>query len=150
MDDTQKTEGTMPTDLIRLSKQFTGKFIKERKMGGGRTESYVPHSSVSERLLQVVGPYDWDFDIIKSEDVPVAVKGQLTVTLDGKEVTVSGAGTPQNTGESVGEQIKKMESDAFKRAASKVGVALHLWSQENYFLDVVLSKEHGVVLTELS
>ena len=39
------------------------------------------------------------------------------VTLDGKEVAVSGAGTPQNTGESVGEQIKKMESDAFKRAA---------------------------------
>ena len=66
-----------------------------------------------------------------------------------KRLQFLGAGTPQNTGESVGEQIKKMESDAFKRAASKVGVALHLWSQENYFLDTALSKEHNVKLTEL-
>ena len=137
------------TQLARLSKVWQGKYVKSREMGGGRKESYVPHSSVSERLLQVCGPYDWDFDVIYSENVPVAVKGKLTVDVDGKTVTVAGSGTPQNTSESVGEQIKKMESDAFKRAASKVGVALHLWSQDNYFLDKVLSKELGVDLKEL-
>lgn len=136
------------TQLARLSKTWSGKYVKTRDMGG-RQESYVPHSSVSERLLQVCGPYDWDFELIYSENVPVAVKGKLTITVDGKEVTVAGSGTPQNTKESVGEQIKKMESDAFKRAASKVGVALHLWSQDNYFLDKVLSKELGVDLKEL-
>ena len=136
------------TQLARLSKTWSGKYVKTRDMGG-RQESYVPHSSVSERLLQVCGPYDWDFELIYSENIPVAVKGKLTITVDGKEVTVAGSGTPQNIKESVGEQIKKMESDAFKRAASKVGVALHLWSQDNYFLDKVLSKELGVDLKEL-
>lgn len=136
------------TQLARLSKVWSGKFVKSRKVGG-REEAYVPHSLVAERLLQVCGPYDWDFDVIYSENIPVAVKGKLTVTIDDKEVTVVGAGTPQNNSESVGEQIKKMESDAFKRAASKVGVALHLWSQEGYFLDKVLSKELNVDLAEL-
>lgn len=137
------------TQLARLSRQFTGKFVKERKVGQSRTESYVPHSTVAERLLQVLGPYDWDFELVYSENKPVAAKGKLTVTIDGKTITVAGAGTPQNTSEDIGEQIKKMESDAFKRAASKLGVALHLWSQENYFLDKVLSKELNVDLKEL-
>jgi len=141
-------EKNQRTQLARLSKVWSGKFVKSRKVGN-REEAYVPHSLVAERLLQVCGPYDWDFDVIYSENIPVAVKGKLTVTIDDKEVTVVGAGTPQNVNESVGEQIKKMESDAFKRAASKVGVALHLWSQEGYFLDKVLSKELNVDLAEL-
>ena len=142
-------ENKARTQLARLSRVWSGKFIKTRSMGGGREESYVPHSSVIERLLQVCGPYDWDFDVIYSENVPVSIKGKLTVTIDGKTVTVTGAGTGQNKNEDIGEQIKKMESDAFKRAAMKLGLALHLWSQDDYFLDTQLSKELGTDLKEL-
>ena len=42
-----------------------------------------------------------------------------------------------------------MESDALKRAASKVGVGLHLWAQKQYFLSAQLATEHSVALEEV-
>ena len=139
---------TKVTSLLRLAKQFPPQLVSTLKKGN-REEDYINHSVIAQRLLQVVGPYDWDFDVIYQGDNPIAVKGTLTVDVDGKQVSIAGAGTPQNNKEDIGEQIKKMESDAFKRAASKVGVALHLWSQENYFLDTALSKQYNVDLKEL-
>jgi len=47
-------------------------------------------------------------------------------------------------------KIKKMESDAFKRAAAKLGVGLHLWAQDQYFLDVQLAKDLNIDLKEIS
>ena len=49
-----------------------------------------------------------------------------------------------------GEKLKKMESDAFKRCASKLGVGLHLWAQEQYFLDVQLAKDLNEDLKDIS
>jgi len=132
-----------PIDLMKLAKKFPDKFIEKKKMGN-REEDYINHAVIAQRLLSIVGAYNWDFDVICSENKPVSVKGILTVTVDGNEVSVAGAGTPQNTSEPIGEQIKKMESDAFKRAASKLGLGLQLWAQDNYFLDVQLSKEYNI------
>jgi len=42
-----------------------------------------------------------------------------------------------------------MESDAFKRAASKLALGLQLWAQDNYFLDVQLSKEYNIDMKEI-
>ena len=80
----------------------------------------------------------------------VAVHGKLTVELDGKTVTVSGAGTETYSKDSTGEKIKKMESDAFKRAASRLGCGLHLWAQDQYFLDIQLAKDLNLDLKEVS
>lgn len=139
----------IPLQLMRMAKPFTGKLVRTINKGN-RSESYVNHAVVAQRLLMVVGPYDWDFEIIMAGEMPVAVKGQLTVTVDGKEVTVSGTGTPQNQKEHAGEQIKKMESDSFKRACAKLGLGLHLWAGDDYFLDTMLSKVHNVELSEIS
>ena len=125
--------------LASLVKRFPTEFIKQVNKGS-RTEDYIPFPTIAQRLLEVCGAYDWDFEIIYSENVAVAVKGNLRVKIDNKVVCVSGAGTPQNTKESVGEQIKKMESDAFKRAARNLGLGLHLWTGENpYWLESVLT-----------
>ena len=74
----------------------------------------------------------------------------VTKTVDGKEVSVAGIGTDQNNkGKDDGDIIKEMESDALKRAASKVGVGLHLWAQKQYFLSAQLATEHSVALEEV-
>lgn len=147
MKETQMSESK--TQLLRLAKRFPSQLIKTIKKGN-REEDYINHSVIAQRLLQVLGPYSWDWEIVYEEGKVVALHGRLTVTVDGKEVTVSGAGTETYSNDSTGEKIKKMESDAFKRAAAKLGSGLHLWSQEQYFLDVQLAKDLGINLEEIS
>ena len=143
------SEKSKVTSLLRLAKQFPPQLVYTIKKGN-REEDYINHSVIAQRLLQVVGPYDWDFEIIYKGDEPIACKGTLTVDIDGKEVSIAGAGTPQNKSEDIGEQIKKMESDAFKRAASKVGAGLHLWAQDQYFLFANLLNEMGLSKDEVN
>ena len=143
------SEKSKVTSLLRLAKQFPPQLVSTIKKGN-REEDYINHSVIAQRLLQVVGPYDWDFEIIYKGEEPIACKGTLTVDIDSKEVSIAGAGTPQNKSEDIGEQIKKMESDAFKRAASKIGAGLHLWAQDQYFLFANLLNEMGLSKDEVN
>ena len=122
-----------PMQLIRLARKFPDKLVSQIKKGT-HTEDYVNHSVVAQRILQVCGPFNWDTEVIYSENIPCAVKGTITVSVDGQPVKVTGIGTDQNNNKDIGDQIKEMESDALKRAASRLGVGLHLWAQEQYFL----------------
>jgi hypothetical protein len=138
-----------PLQLIRLAKKFPEKLISQIKKGT-HTEDYINHSVITQRLLQVCGPFDWDVEVIYSAEKPVAVKGTLTATIDGKEVTVAGIGTDQNNkGKDDGDIIKEMESDALKRAAKNIGVGLHLWAQQQYFLSTQLAEDHDVNLGDV-
>ena len=138
-----------PLQLIRLAKKFPEKLISQIKKGT-HTEDYINHSVITQRLLQVCGPFDWDVEVIYSAEKPVAVKCTLTATIDGKEVTVAGIGTDQNNkGKDDGDIIKEMESDALKRAAKNIGVGLHLWAQQQYFLSTQLAEDHDVNLGDV-
>ena len=137
------------TQILRLAKKFPSQLIKTIKKGN-REEDYINHAVINQRLLQVLGASGWDFEPIFEEGKIVAVHGRLTCTVDGKEVTVSGVGTETFSGDATGEKLKKMESDAFKRCASKLGVGLHLWAQDQYFLDVQLAKDLGEDLQEIA
>tara|TARA_B100000287_G_scaffold123043_1_gene114989 strand:- start:7356 stop:7793 length:438 start_codon:yes stop_codon:yes gene_type:complete len=144
------SEIATPTQLIRLAKKFPDKLVSQIDKGTHK-EDYVNHAVIAQRLLQVVGPYSWHCKTLESEGVVVAMKGQLTLEVDGKLIKVEGTGTDQgNKNKTIGEKIKEMESDAFKRAASKVGVGLHLWAQDQYFLNQQLSKDYGIDLNEVS
>lgn len=137
------------TQILRLAKRFPDKLIRTIKKGN-HSEDYINHAVITQRLLQVCGAYGWDWEVVYEEGKVVAVHGRITVTVDGKEVTVSGAGTETFSGDSTGEKIKKMESDAFKRAAAKLGIGLHLWAQDQYFLDLQLAKDLNIDLAEIS
>ena len=50
------------TSLLRLAKQFPPQLVSTIKKGN-REEDYINHSVIAQRLLQVVGPYDWDFTV---------------------------------------------------------------------------------------
>jgi len=137
------------SQILRLAKKFPSQLIKTIKKGNHQ-EDYINHAVIAQRLLQVLGAYSWSWEVVYEEGKVVCVRGTLTTTVDGKEVSVSGAGTETFSGDSTGEKIKKMESDAFKRAASRLGVGLHLWAQQQYFLDVQLAKDLNIDLKDIS
>lgn len=143
--------------LAEVAKPFPPKFVHTNPSGGG---SYVSHDVVTQRLLQVLGPFDFHVvQVIRGYvpeikpnpngsskrakegapalgDAVVGVIGALTVTIDGTTVTVQDVGdceAPHNWPHD-GARMKDAVSDAIKRCAMRLGCGLHLWSQEEYYL----------------
>lgn len=135
--------------LTRLAQKFNPKLIHENPSGAGRGD-YVSHSAVTEKLLAVVGPFSYEINQVlrgrvkgKDElgDVIVGCTARLTVTIDGQTVVIEEVGDcerPDNWPND-GARLKDASSDAFKRCAMRLGVGLHLWSQNEFFLHHVLS-----------
>lgn len=151
------------SDLARLAKPFPARFIKANPSGGG---SYVKHSVITEKLLAVVGPFDFELvQIIRGhvegitpnpdgksnraktgaptlDDAIVGVVARLTVTVDGRYTHIEEAGDcedPHNWPHD-GARLKDAMSDALKRCAMRLGVTLHLYSQEQFTLHDQLVK----------
>lgn len=149
--------------LTMLLFPFPAKVIKKNPSGGGE---YVKHSTVEQRLLDVLGPVDFRLVEIVRGDVPeiapnpkgtsdrakkgapalsgavVGVVARMVAEIDGRTVTVEEAGdceAPHNWSHD-GARMKDAMSDAYKRCAMRLGVALHLWSQEHFYLSEKLIK----------
>ena len=142
-------ENQKPLQLMQLARVFPSKLISKLKKKT-HEEDYINHSVITQRILQVCGPFDWDTEVIFSDGRPVAIKGTMKVNVDGRQVSVSGIGTDQNNaGKDDGDIIKEMESDALKRAAMKIGAGLHLWAQDQYFLFAQLLKVHEMTAEDV-
>jgi hypothetical protein len=143
------------TQLQQLSEPFRGSLVKQAPQG--KHGSYVAHSTVTERLLSIVGPYSLHVEQLirgyapevkgknqtwmQRTDAVVGVVATLTVTIDGREVSVSEVGTEdQPAMHTDAENAKNALSDAMKRCAMRLGLGLHLWSQNDYFLEAQLKK----------
>lgn len=75
----------------------------------------------------------------------VGVVCRLSVEVDGRRVSVEEAGDcedPHNWPHD-GARLKDAMSDAFKRCAMRLGLGLHLWSEDSYFLYERLKEEEG-------
>lgn len=155
--------GKLKNDAVmkELAKPFPKKYIQENPSGGG---SYVTHSIVKQRLIQVLGqPPCFELvqivrgDVAEKEptkkgqprphltNVVVGVVARLTVTINGKTIIEEDAGDcedPHNWPHD-GARMKDAMSDAYKRCAANLGLGLHLWSKQpgDYFLYDVLSRE---------
>lgn len=142
------------TQLRELATPFKGRLIKSAPRG--KFGSYVSHSTVNERALSVVGPHSFEIievirgwadavtinrDTVTERTFPAreAVVGclaRLTVRIDGETVSVVEAGDVEGAaGQEDGANLKEASSDAYKRCWMRLGLGLHLWSQEDYFLD---------------
>jgi len=130
----------MSDQLYELSRPFPDSLVKQKP--GKFAASYVEHSVVSQRLLEVVGPHDFAIDrIVTSPDgVVQGCTATLTVEIDGRRVSVTEVGDVERPGDNNGSNLKNASSDALKRCAMRLGIGLHLWSQENYYLDKALAK----------
>jgi len=128
--------------LHELSRPFPPHLVKAPPKG--KFGSYVPHSTVTERLLSIVGPFDMRIvEIVKGDSSIEGCVLECTFTIDGKTVTVQEIGDveqPDNWN-TEGARLKDAVSDGVKRCAMRIGLGLHLWSQDSYFLDKQLDKE---------
>ena len=130
--------------LYELSRQFPDEWIKPAPKG--KFGNYIPHSVITQRLLEVCGPFNWEVvELIRQENSGKVVGcfGKLTTLIDGKSVTITSIGDVEHDQGSDGMNAKHAESDAFKRCAMKVGLGLHLWAGEEYYVDKKLSEAEG-------
>jgi hypothetical protein len=127
--------------LYELSRPFPESLVKQKP--GKFAASYVEHSVISQRLLEVVGPYDFCIDriVTNPDGVVVGCTATLTVEIDGRRVSITEVGDVERPGDNNGSALKAAASDAIKRCAMRLGVGLSLWSQENYYLDKALAKQ---------
>jgi hypothetical protein len=147
--------GEEVSQLAELARKFPDQFV-EQKDG----QDYVAHSVINQRLLSVVGPFDFQLVEVLRSDVPevkpdptarsrraqrgtpelrgVVTGGvwRLTCDVDGRRTQVEEVGdTDPHNWPTDGARLKDAASDALKRAAMRLGLGLSLWAQELYFLD---------------
>ena len=152
------------TQLAELARPFPDKYIHSNPSGGG---SYVKHHVVVQRLLSIVGPYDFQLvEVVRGDvagidpdpkgsskraregrpvllDAVVGAVCRLTVVIDGKQCVIEDVGDcedPHNWPHD-GARLKDAMSDAIKRCAARVGLGLHLWSQNEYWLHGFFERE---------
>lgn len=148
----------MSSQLAKLAVPFPKSLVHSNPSGRG---SYVGHDVVTQKLLMVLGPYDVELvqiirgDVAGIEPDPKgtserAKKGapaltgvvcgvvmRLSVVCDGIPWHVEETGDcedPHNWRHD-GARMKDAMSDAIKRCAMRMGVALHVWAQDEFILD---------------
>lgn len=133
----------MTEQLRKLAKPFPE--VLQKAAPGGFGGTYVPWSIKVEKLLATVGPFSWEVvEYIHDPDGTLTgITGRLTVTVDGQQVTVDGCGDVERPEilANNGTRAKHAESDAIGRAASKLGLGLHLWSGEWFRLYAALGRD---------
>jgi hypothetical protein len=136
----------MSEQLYELSRPFPQSLVKQKP--GKFAASYVEHSVVVQRLLEVTGPFTFRVDeLIRDADgVVCGCLASLEVVIDGTPVVIREVGDVEHpqTG-NAGGNAKAAASDAMKRCAARLGVGLHLWSGENYYLNTALEKRRANV-----
>ena len=113
-----------------LNKPFDPNQIKQRPGSHGRTLSYVDVAAVIARLNGVFD-HDWSFEVERHEihEGEVIVLGKLSaggvtkMAFGGSSVTIDKQGQVV----SIADDLKASASDCLKKAASLLGIGLHLY-----------------------
>jgi len=81
--------------------------------------------------------------VTNPDGVVVGCTATLSCEIDGKRVSITEVGDVERPGDNNGSSLKSASSDALKRCAMRLGLGLHLWSQENYYLSSSLEKRRA-------
>jgi len=116
-------------DKQLLARPFAAETIRQRPGANRTIVDYIPAGDVIARVIQATdNEFGWTVDSVELIEQNGAaywlVRGTLTVPDLGSR---DGIGTDAAT--SV-DSVKAAETDAFKRAAVKFGVALHLYTED--------------------
>jgi hypothetical protein len=132
------------SQLSEIARPFPASLIKSKP--GKFAASYVEHSVVVQRLLECVGPFTFRVDeLIRDADgVVCGCLATLEVVIDGTPVVIREVGDVEHPSSgNAGGNAKAAASDAIKRCAARLGLGLHLWAQDNYYLDKALAKREA-------
>lgn len=132
------------TQLYQLSRPFPPELIS-KKPGAKFAADYVNHAIVTARLLEICGPFNWSVPrvITNPDGIVSGCFGRLEVTVDGERVVIEEVGDVERPSGNAASDLKAASSDAFKRATMRLGLGLHLWAGEGYFLDRALEKREA-------
>jgi hypothetical protein len=122
----------------RLAAPFDVTF---RDLRGGVELEYITGEQATTRLNETLGFLNWSFKIVEhgihAEADECWALGELTVTIDGRTVTRQQFGSQKvkrsrssGTPLDIGFDLKGAATDALKKCASLIGVALYLWKKE--------------------
>jgi hypothetical protein len=125
----------MQSQLRDLVRRIPAGYIKTKP--GGFQADYVSHADIQQVLLAKLGPCSQEVKelIYNAEGQVQGCILRMSYQIDGETVVIEEAGDVERPGANNGANAKNAVSDAVKRCAMRVGVGLHLWSQENYVLD---------------
>lgn len=122
----------------RLAAPFDVTF---RDLRGGVELEYITGEQATTRLNETLGFLNWSFRIVEhgiyAEADECWALGELTVTIDERTVSRQQFGSQKikrsrssGTPLDIGFDLKGAATDALKKCASLVGVALYLWKKE--------------------
>lgn len=126
----------MPSTYEQLAEPFPPE-VERTLNKSGRNLTYIPISEVIARLNRVLGVANWSsetVDVRRDHLDPdwVIAHVRITAVVDGQTVVRDGVGgqqvkrTKQGGIVDLGDEFKGAESDAFKKAAQKLGIGLYL------------------------
>lgn len=144
------------SQLAELAKPIPPKYVTKSDKGLDAAD----HTVITQ-LLHLRAP-GWSFEIkeVLRSEVPEKIGksstwaggyfvtgciGRLSCEIDGTAVVIEESGGVENAGmkDGDGERLKHAASDALKRCAMRIGLGLHIWAQQAYFLDRALEKTEG-------
>ena len=111
-----------------------------RDLRGGVELTYITGEQATTRLNETLGFLNWSFRILEhgihAEADECWVLGEITVTIDGVTTTKQQFGSQKvkrsrssGTPLDIGFDLKGAATDALKKCASLIGVALYLWKK---------------------
>ena len=132
-----------------LSRPFPKKLIKKLDKGRGLKFDYVEQASVIRRLNEAFGWDGWSFevDVVKETANAVVIKGVLYVAGRTKEQF---GHARVGKGMDLGDSYKSAASDAMKKCATLLGVALHLYENETEASLMASDKNYNETETSLT
>ena len=124
-------------DLSDLMKPFGGNDVKSRKGGGGKTFAYVAGKDILGRVIEATrSEFDWTILKIRYSPGLIRLNTQTSETyttpgvwLVHGRLNIPEMGSKDGIGTAIEENedaAKAAETDAFKRCATKFGIALDI------------------------
>lgn len=143
--------GDERAQLRELAKSFPSTLVQRDPRGN----SYVGHAMVTQKMLKILGPTSFAvIEIVRGwipahKDKPeqpnavVGILASMRATVDGAFVEITEVGECDNPHVHAhdGIRLKMATSDAYKRCAMRLGLGLHLWSKDGYYLSEGLERE---------
>lgn len=128
------------SQLSELARKFPDALIKQKP--GKFAADYVEHGVIVQRLLEVVGPFSFRVDtlITNKDGVVSGCTATLEVQVDERFVSITEVGDVERPTDNNASNAKSASSDALKRCAMRLGLGLHLWTGDAYYLDRSLAK----------
>jgi hypothetical protein len=124
------------SQLERLARPFPAKYV--RQPAKGKYGEYVPHHVVTQAALAILGPFRLDIgEVFYGEDGKVeGCLVTVSAIVDGAAASITEVGDCEQPGnwKTQGARMKDAISDGVKRCFARLGLGLHLYSGDDYFL----------------